>query len=174
MRLFIAVNFDEQTKRKIIDIQDRLKNYGKGSFARAENLHLTLVFLGAIEPERLSVLKHAMTNVSVPKMSLTFKNAGRFKKRDGDIWWIGLQKNEKLNRLQKKLADALISEGFKLEQRSFTPHITLARRFKAYRQADENRLIENEFSTTADAVCLMLSERVDGRLTYSEIYRVKY
>ena len=52
MRLFIAINFDEETKQSIIAVQRRLREWGRGNFSHPENLHLTLAFLGETAPER--------------------------------------------------------------------------------------------------------------------------
>ena len=58
MRLFIAINPDTDTKEKILAKQNELHKYFcKGNFSRYELLHLTVIFLGEIEPNRLSLVK---------------------------------------------------------------------------------------------------------------------
>ena len=45
MRLFIAVNFNENMKYALLKIQDELKKSGfKVNFTPEDNLHMTLVF----------------------------------------------------------------------------------------------------------------------------------
>ncbi len=47
MRLFIAINFDDNTVNSLISLQEKLKASGaQGRFTRSENLHLTLAFIG--------------------------------------------------------------------------------------------------------------------------------
>ena len=47
MRLFIAINFDENMLDALTEIQDDLRRCGvKGHYTPRENLHMTLAFLG--------------------------------------------------------------------------------------------------------------------------------
>ncbi|MGD9155249.1 MAG: RNA 2',3'-cyclic phosphodiesterase [Bacillota bacterium] len=127
MRLFIAVNFDRETKRKLIAVQKRLKKVGPGNFSPPENLHLTLAFLGEVPPDRTAVVKRAMEQTAVPDLILTFDHAGCFQRDGGDVWWVGLAENRALLEMRMELCGHLSAAGFKLESRRFAPHITLAR-----------------------------------------------
>ena len=173
MRLFIAVNFDEETRRNISAVQERLREIGRGSFSRPENLHLTLAFLGEVAPDRAAAVRQTMERTAVRPLVLTFDHVGRFQRDGGDIWWIGLAENKALLELQKELCGHLSAAGFPLESRRFSPHITLAREVLLHRQPDRGALLDAPFSARADAICLMLSERVGGRLTYTEQYAVR-
>lgn len=172
MRLFIAINFDEDTKKNMLAVQQRLKAWGKGSFSRPENLHLTLAFLGEVAAERVGEIQSILDQLNVPRLRLLFNHVGYFQRRDGDIWWIGLEHNQGLFALQKELHQLLTAAGFPLDNRPFSPHVTLARRVRLHREPDKNQLLGTPFTTTADTVSLMLSERVDGKLTYTELYSV--
>ena len=172
MRLFIAVNFDAQTIEHMLDVQRRLRAAGKGNFTQPENLHLTLAFLGEITPDRMKVVWQIMDSLSVPVLRLCFDHVGRFRRDGGDIWWIGLAENEALLRLQRQLDRRLTEAGFALESRSFSPHITLARQVRLEAEPDCRSILGESFFTQADSVSLMLSERIGGRLTYTEQYRV--
>ena len=72
MRLFVAIEFDEKTKSKMIDVQDQLRAAVlHGNFSRPENLHLTLAFLGEVPEERVGGIIRAMANMmSVPVLGL--------------------------------------------------------------------------------------------------------
>lgn len=172
MRLFIAINFDRKTKENITAVQNRLKAKANGRFSHEDNLHLTLVFLGEVPNDKLNIIKKAMDSVTMPKMELVFNHIGHFKRHDGDIWWIGLKNNQKLINLQAELSDSLITAGFNLEKRSYRPHITLARHIKAYSRIDKCMALGPAFSTSANSVSLMLSQRIEGKLTYTELYNV--
>lgn len=172
MRLFIAVNFDEQTKDKIVSVQNRLREHGKGNFSFRENLHLTLVFIGEVQRQQVESVKKAMAQVQIPKMELSFDRTGCFRRNGGDIWWIGLRKNDALFKMQRELAAVLRNAGFDIENRPYKPHLTLARRVVLRNKLEQDALLGSQFSTEADAISLMLSERIDGKLTYSELYSV--
>ena len=168
MRLFVAINFDEETKQNIIAVQQRLRELGRGNFSRPENLHLTLAFLGEIAPERVAVIRRVMDQMAVPSLSLVFDQVGYFQRNDGNIWWIGIEPNKALLALQKELYHRLTDAGFQLDNRRFSPHITLARKVVLDKEPDRNKLIGAPFATNADTVSLMLSKRIDGKLIYTE------
>ncbi len=172
MRLFIAINFDEQVKKNIICVQERLKKLGRCSTSRPENLHLTLVFLGEIAKENVEAVKCVMDQITVPVLHLTFDRVDCFNRHDGGIWWLGSRHDKALFMLQKELADRLRDEGFHLDNRRYNPHITLARRSDFYEKADKNKLLGRPFAAIADTVSLMLSEQIKGKLTYTQLYAV--
>lgn len=171
MRLFIAINFDRATIRSIRIVQSRLKQLGNGNFSKAENLHLTLAFLGEIEASRLQDIQQAMNEIECASMCLTFDHIGCFRRDDGDIWWIGLEENPALAMLQSRLSSNLRACEFSLENRKFSPHITLSRRTKLFKEPDRESIMGTPFSTQVSAISLMQSERIDGRLTYSGLYQ---
>jgi len=173
VRLFIAIEFDEPTKTNITDVQRKLETFGRGRFTHQENLHLTLAFLGEVPPARVAAVRRAMDRTAVEPMTLVFDRTGRFRRDGGDIWWIGLAKNQKLSDLQQELTKHLLEEDFALEKRPFTPHITLARQVRLTTQPAQRDLLPEPFEAKVDGITLMLSERINGRLTYTPQYRKK-
>jgi 2'-5' RNA ligase len=165
MRLFIAINFDRKTNQKLLDIQSVLKSKStNANFSRAENLHLTLVFLGEIPEKRLPQIKQAMASVSNTPVTLEFINVGSF---SGGIYYVGINRTPELAALQSELSERLREEGFKLEDRSYSPHVTLARKL----QSDNKIKVDfKAFCMTADKISLMKSENIGGRLVYTEIF----
>lgn len=171
MRLFIAVNFDEETRQNILAVQQRLRESGCGNFSRPENLHLTLAFLGEVAPTRAAFARKVMDSITLRPMELTFDHVGCFKRDGGDIWWIGPAENKVLLDLQRVMSEHLTAEGFRLESRRFSPHITLAREVRLTAKPDRAMLLSQAFVTQVRAISLMCSERIGGRLTYLEQYR---
>ncbi len=163
MRLFIAINFDEVTKEKLIAIQNKLKVCSAGNFSKPENLHLTILFLGEVE-DYVQVIK--CINAHFNKLiELSFYKTGNF---NNNIYWVGIRHNPVLNELYSNICNDLIKDGFNIYQnKRFTPHVTLGR--KVSLTAKPNLLFE-EFSMTATRVSLMESLRINGKLMYKEIF----
>ena len=86
MRLFIAINFDPDTKEKLLDVQRRLKACASGNFTRPENLHLTVAFLG--EVGEASDVKRAISDRFVQPVALEFDRVGTFRR---DLYWVGVK-----------------------------------------------------------------------------------
>lgn len=172
MRLFIAINFDQETKEKLLEVQSRLKKLGRGNFSREENLHLTLAFIGEVPEERLEDVKAAMEQVKFPAMELTFHDVGYFvsgREKPSQLWKISLKYSRKLEKVHEELIASLRKAGFSPDAKSFKPHVTLARELHV-KDWDKTELLPEPFETAADHMSLMLSERVDGKLTYTELY----
>ena len=171
MRLFISINFDARTKQKIIAVQNRLEQCVSGKFVHPDNIHLTLAFLGEVSPSRTQAVKQAMNQTHSSKLQLTFDHTGCFNRNGDGVWWLGIKHEETLIKLQKTLTCALIVSGFSLDPRPFKPHITLARRVKPHDKIMKDNLLPAPFFAHADTISLMHSHRIDGRLTYTEIYK---
>ena len=66
MRTFIAIEFDNETKKNITQLQNKIKNdCKKGNFTVKDNLHLTMHFLGEIEQEDLDGIGRYVINCFV-------------------------------------------------------------------------------------------------------------
>lgn len=178
MRLFTAIIFDEETREKIYRTEELLfQQSKKGSFTAKANLHLTLNFIG--ETQRLNEVKQAMAR-AVQKAAnnefiLNIKGFGRFKRREGDIYWLGVEKDATLCRLQKQLVKELKEAGFyEVDDTEYTPHLTLGRRvlLKDGFNAKEFEAGIKPISMKADRISLMKSERLDGKLVYTEIFNI--
>jgi 2'-5' RNA ligase len=126
-------------------------------------MHLTVLFLGEVQDYndvQKSIDAHFHT-----AFKLTFNKTGKFR---GNIYWVGIENNPVLNELYDKICSDLKNAGYKVDWNShFSPHITLAREVVLSSQPD---LTFDEFSVTARRVSLMKSERINGKLTYTEVY----
>lgn len=162
MRLFIAINFSQEIKDSLLDAIEQLRQQSfSGNFTRPENLHLTLAFIG--ESERLDDLRQVLDRIDSRPIHLELGGSGHF----GDLYWAGLQKAPALDRLARMLRQDLIQQGFDIDRKAFRPHITLARQLQANQ---EPQLQLAPAQMRADRVSLMCSERINGKLTYTELY----
>lgn len=171
MRLFVAINFDDKIKDSLMSNIEKLQEESlQGNFTRRENLHLTVVFIG--ETINISAVKSAIDEIDSESFKLQVKGFGSFKRNGGDIYWRGIQADENLYEIYRQLKNALEKRGFILEDRPFKPHLTLGRRI----------LVNPEFNILdfkkqlpvlkiqVNRISLMKSSRIDGKLTYTEIY----
>lgn len=141
-RLFIAVNLPEEIKKAIRKKLSEIPPVMEIRFVGEENWHLTLVFLGYQEEEKLENIFRAMAeaaeNFSPFEINFSDINWGPSDKSPRMIWLNGAEESSrKLSPLKDLLEEKLIAEGinFKQEQKMFRIHITLAR-FR--RLAEEN------------------------------------
>ncbi len=170
MRLFIAINFEERIKDEIQSIAKEVKESSiKGKFVNKEHIHLTLEFLGDIHSNRVEEIKDIMNKIEFEPFTMELENIGFFKRRDGNIYWLGIKHSEKLLELQSRLHRLLLEKGFKLEDRAYKPHITLGRRVNVKDDFDMENLSNSvqDISIFVDKIDLMKSEHINGKLVYS-------
>ena len=170
MRLFVAIAFPEAVKDGLEAGICALRKQGVcASWSRRENLHLTLEFLGELDSPKPVIT--AMEQVQAAPFSLEFAPSGRFRRREGDIFWLGIRPNGALMELQKQLHSALKAQGLELESRPYRPHLTLARRLR-----DHGESVFPEPLPPAVQVSeflLMRSERTPKGMRYTPLYRKK-
>ena len=173
MRLFVAVELDAAMRRAAMQTQQALADgLERGRMTRAENLHLTLAFLGELPPSRVAAARRAMERAAAGSFALETEAVGRFRRREGDLIWLGLARTPGLLSLAARLDEALRAEGFALEQRAFTPHLTLVRQASCRRDWHPACCTPPHQCQTVREISLMESTRPNGVLTYTPLCRV--
>lgn len=132
MRTFIAVPLPKSCHEMLDELQRNLRPLRADlRLVAISSIHLTLKFLGEIEPTLLPDLVEALTE-SVrpgPTLALRLRGLGGFPNlHNPRVIWCGIEGDtEKLAQLQLKVENACCDLGFKREERPFRPHLTLAR-----------------------------------------------
>ena len=120
MRCFLAVEIPKEIKDKMMRLVAAARASGvPASFAKPEQMHLTLAFFGEITEARKDEIARALSTQPLPSAKIKIASTGFFGSR---VYWAGVE-SEELVSLQKKVADLLHYD----EGRPFSPHITLAR-----------------------------------------------
>ncbi len=174
MRLFIAITFDETVKDAICSAINLLRTHTvRGNFTRRENLHLTLEFIGETLNQKAAC--RAIDSVRCAKFEMSIGGIGFFKSNSGKVCWLGIEKCTGLLELQNQIHLALIKEGFKLDARTYKPHLTLGRKVYFEDGFDIKTLVEADKPLTAkiDKASLMKSERKAGNLVYTEVHGIR-
>ncbi len=170
MRLFVAVNFSVEIKDAISEVTDIIKRCSlKGNITGTENFHLTLAFIGEAPSYHASL--RAVQSVKFEPFKISIDKLGFFRRNGGDICYLAFKASKELNAVQKDLCNALRNEHVGFDEKEFRPHLTLAREFipdKSFSVENINKsLPESEIEVTG--ISLMKSERINGKLTYTEI-----
>ncbi len=132
IRTFIAIDLPESIRTAIQTIQTDLRSSGfKAKWARPENVHLTLKFLGDVDTHLITKI-NASIKTSVKEIA-SFRLGGRGlgvfpNSRRPRVLWMGLfGQIGALLRLQKKIEAQLVLLGFNKEKRTFTGRLTIGR-----------------------------------------------
>lgn len=131
LRSFIAIPLPTALQREIAGLQAQLRQQlPQLKTPRAENLHLTLHFLGD-QPEEL-LAKIGQLMLSIGRKSHDFhidlEGLGVFPNRKrARILWLGIKPEQALQQLYQNLAFGLLELGVTIERRQYRPHLTIGR-----------------------------------------------
>lgn len=98
-------------------------------WVRAENLHVTLKFLGYTDDAKIDAIQQVLSPVRAAEpVSLDFRGIGFFpNEKRPRVFWAGMRASSNLAGLAADIDNAVHGLGFPLEERPLAPHLTLAR-----------------------------------------------
>lgn len=159
MKLFFAVTLPEDSITTVTKFRDELRQHvgNEGiSWEKPANYHITLKFLGGCSEQQytLGVEAGVMSAASFSPFNLTIGEVGGFPDIiHPKILWLGAKSGfPDLNGLAQLLDKMLAVRGFTPENRTFSPHLTLAR----VRSEEGERSVASQLSSEK-----YLSEEVD-------------
>ena len=134
VRAFIAVDVFQQARDSLAEVTRSLREAGVSQvrWARPEGIHLTLKFLGEIDPNLVDSVLGAMDRAIVGSapFTLALSGIGAFPNLNAPrVVWVGLNGDlDALRMLQERIDEEVhLAIGFPKEARVFTPHLTLGR-----------------------------------------------
>jgi len=135
MRLFIAIDIDEEIRKALGNLQRQLQrkaDFGRGDvkWVKPELIHLTLKFLGDVDDKKAPLVCDTVKDVAGRHESfeLNIESVGYFGGRSAKVLWVGTSADRnKLFDLHKDLDERLALAGFPAEGREFSGHLTLCR-----------------------------------------------
>jgi 2'-5' RNA ligase len=131
LRTFIAIPLPPECARMLAEMQGVLRESGADvRWTAIPSIHLTLKFLGEIDPAVLPALAGALRELPAAEpFTLRLQGTGAFPdlKRPRVIW-CGIEGDRPaLSLLQESIETACFRAGFPREDRKFHPHLTLGR-----------------------------------------------
>jgi 2'-5' RNA ligase len=184
IRTFIALELPPSVISLLTKVQEDLKSTRlRAKWVRPENIHLTLKFLGNINPTDIDKISGAMMDAvdDFGAINLVAEGVGVFPglKRPRVIW-IGLGGQiQSLFAMQRVLEDNLAGLGFKKEKRSFKGHLTLGR-FRQTVNPNTIRQIMREYANlyseefTARRIILFKSDLKPTGAVYSQLRQAAF
>jgi 2'-5' RNA ligase len=160
MRLFIGIDLPDAVAHAAAAITDRLRarvereaREARLRWVPADNLHITVWFLGEVrEPVVDPLIAALKPGLAVPSFDLRVAGCGAFPPSAAPrVLWLGLQSGrEGLIAIHDRLRPVLAPLGFTPEERSYNPHLTIAR-VKDISRPDAAIVRRILAETTADA-----------------------
>lgn len=124
-RLFVAIDPPADTREQLVALCCGLPD---ARWVQPEQLHLTLCFIGEVDGSTFLDIREALAEIQPSAFVLRLRGVGFFPPRGlPRVVWAGVDSCEPLMVLQRKITTRLFQLGVTLENRKFSPHITLAR-----------------------------------------------
>lgn len=171
MRLFIAFDLPQEIVNYVVKAQKELKESDliKGTFPKAEHMHVTLLFLGEVSDAEVDDVIKKLSEVNVTSFNIELDGV----EVDNEICpkrvWIAL-KSEKLNAVIQNLSKLFPKSH---DKRPIRPHVTLAR-IKVYKDKawlkKPLHQVPDGISFHVDAIRLKQSELSSSGPTYTDIF----
>ncbi|MDI6812736.1 MAG: RNA 2',3'-cyclic phosphodiesterase [Desulfitobacteriaceae bacterium] len=178
MRLFIGIDLPPEIKQIILEFQSELSQHGvDGLWKSQDNFHLTLEFLGEIEPNDIPTLTATLSKVARNhepfKLDIGGLDAFPSIQRPHTLWTALGGSLSELKRLRDEIHHELAKRRFVLEERQFKPHITLASRPQLDNVdiSDVAKKKLGEFMVVD--VVLFESRTIRGKRIYTDLYRTR-
>ena len=129
MRLFTAIDIPHEIREGLLALTRRLKPLAKIQWSPVENLHITTKFIGEWPAERLNEMTGALAGLPQSGLiKIDVRGLGWFpNERRARVFWAGVEGGEPLKALAHATEQAVGRLGVPVEERDYSPHLTLAR-----------------------------------------------
>ncbi|MDN7012114.1 RNA 2',3'-cyclic phosphodiesterase [Methanoculleus sp. FWC-SCC3] len=128
VRTFVAIDLPEEIRERARESQEILRrSSGRLAIVDPANLHLTVKFLGEVEPAQIEPIVDALRAVRADPFSLTVGYPVCNPPRKPRVIWCDVTDGGESAALAQQVDDLLAPLGFRRETRPFRPHMTLAR-----------------------------------------------
>jgi len=161
VRLFVALNPPETVRESLCTCVRPLQSMGFAlRWMTPEQVHLTLKFLGDVEPEREPELVAALSRActGARPVTLSLSGFGVFPHYDRPrVVWVGVAPEPALELVQHRVEQEFSSLGFPTEARAFRPHITLGRAAPGARRGGFSKLETALATLCFDAAAVIMT-----------------
>lgn len=176
LRCFIALDLEEAAKEVIARFIGNAKSlFPEAKWVDAQQTHLTLRFFGAMNSDQLPLLSSITKQIAASFQAIPalISRVGVFPEpKRARVIWMGFdaQAENKIKELAEELNHKLW-ESLKIEaeEKSFTPHITIARLRKPKKVVIENLHLPESIPTNLYRITIYKSTLTPRGPIYSEL-----
>lgn len=124
IRLFAGLELPPDTRQML----DLLRGGIDGAkWRREDQFHLTLRFIGEVEPQQADDIRMALDDVAFRAFTVRLSGLGLFGRMPVPrVLWVGVEDPAPLRHLHDRIGQRLLRLGLAPEGRKYSPHVTLA------------------------------------------------
>ena len=183
IRSFIAIELPEEVKKGLARLRKELERdeHRFVKWVDPGGIHMTLKFLGNIPFKQVTEITKAMGKAAqgISPFHLEISSLGAFPNlRQVRVFWVGIGGEvDKLSQLQQNIDSELATLSFAKEERSFVPHLTLARiregasplERRSFGELVNSTIFEDKYYVEVEAISLMRSQLTPTGALYNRM-----
>lgn len=171
-RVFFGLQIPTEIKQRLLQVRAEVVG---AQWQNIEQLHLTSLFLGSLEEERLAAVREAAGDISLPGFELQVIGLGCFGRAQApQHLWASVVPEAPVISLHSAIKSQAENLGIETERRAYRPHLTLAR-FKRHPGSVEHLLAQYRETTfgsfQVDEFVLYESKQGSGGSVYTVLER---
>ena len=182
MRTFLCIPIEDDLRNHISSVAEDLRERinARASWVQRENYHVTVRFLGEIDPMLTVDLKEACREVTaqIPSFDISMDRIGGFPNLDNPrVLWVGGEGPARFRNLLSELDDGLTQLGFTRARVESLAHITIARikgRLHAPLAGAIEQITPPSWRLRAERLVLMESRLTPRGAIYSPLFTLPF
>jgi len=172
-RIFLALTLEKDLNDRIIQIKKELKSGqlvdANISWIRNDHHHLTVYFVGEMEPEQISQMCEDINKINLTGISrsIDITAISFFPNEDSQVLSALVKPNSHLQDLHEELKNIAVNIGLGSDLKAYRPHITLGRFREKNRPKYEFEMLDESLKGKVNKLDVLESEFSDGKTEYS-------
>jgi 2'-5' RNA ligase len=131
-RIFLALTPDKDLNDQIIELKKDLKNNVLSeadiSWQKNSDHHLTLNFVGSMEPEQIEEMYQGLTEINfMSHLQIQITNVNFFPNEDSQLLVAIVKPTNQILKVFERIDEVVTRIGFGSSLKAYRPHITLGR-----------------------------------------------
>ena len=132
-RIFLALTLEKDLNNQIIEIKKDLKSNllkdANIAWQRNDHHHLTVCFVGEMEPEQISQMHEDISDINLINISrsINLTSISHFPNEISQVLAATVEPNPHLHNLRKKIERIVVNTGLGSDLKDYKPHITIGR-----------------------------------------------
>ena len=178
-RIFIALTPEPEFNKVICALKEDQKKFlirnHKVNWSKDNQHHITINFIGTMEPEQKEEMFADLENRSVFKnLPIEIDSLSYFPNENGQVLVANITLTPRLQKLFNEVERVVAKIGFGMALRTFRPHITLARFKDKNRPFSQIIELEEPINSTMESVDVYESSFKSGKTLHTLIKRYSF
>ena len=132
-RIFIALTADSDLNKELVTLKSKMQNLiipgARVNWSIHKFHHLTVFFVGNMEPEQLEEMYIKLADIKIPGnyLEVELTDISYYPNESSQLLVSNIALSTNLKKLYNQVEQILATIGFSTQLRNYRPHITLAR-----------------------------------------------